>query len=318
MQTSFQRRPSWVQLLIFIGMAFGIFMVGTMLGGVVLAKMAGMSVMSVFDAEHWNYDDPKTLFILRGMILLQFLFLFIVPVFVFAYISDPSPARYLGLNTKTKSFYFIAGIMLLLISLPLAGWLGDLNQKIPLPHGIYQWMKETEDATTRQVEFMLGAGTAKNMLLNLVFIAVFAGIGEELFFRGVLQRLFIKMFRNPWAGIIITGFIFSAIHMQFFGFFPRFMLGILLGVIYWYSGSIWTAIIAHFVYDGLIVIISYIKPESIKEDNPVALQGISMAIVGLISLGLVAGLVIWMRKKSENSFEKVYVSSKETDHPFSF
>ena len=115
-------------------------------------------------------------------------------------------------------------------------------------------MKASEESAAKQIEFMLKRNTVQDLLLNLVLVAVFAGVGEELFFRGVLQRLFIKLFKNPWAGILVTAFIFSAIHFQFYGFIPRFILGILLGLIYWYSGSLWPAIIAHFAYDAFAVI----------------------------------------------------------------
>jgi hypothetical protein len=152
--------------------------------------------------------------------------------------------------------------------------------------------------------------------MNLLFIAVFAGVGEELFFRGILQRIFIKMFKNPWAGIIVTAIIFSAIHLQFYGFIPRFILGVLLGMIYWYSGSIWPAIIAHFAYDAFAVVLIYFNP-SLLDQNTTTFQMGNQVVMTLLS-AIVVGLVIFqMKKRSTTNYETVYAPDKtEDDNPF--
>jgi membrane protease YdiL (CAAX protease family) len=164
---------------------------------------------------------------------------------------------------------------------------------------------------------MLKQNTLKDLLMNLLFIAVFAGVGEELFFRGVLQRIFIKMFNNPWAGIIATAIIFSAIHMQFYGFIPRFILGVLLGVIYWYSGSLWPAILAHFIYDGFAVVMIYFYPSMADQDATLQLG--NKAVMGIISATLVVAIVYSMKKKSTSSYEAVYADDRiDNTNPFSF
>ncbi|MBI1344006.1 MAG: CPBP family intramembrane metalloprotease [Terrimonas sp.] len=309
-------RPVWSQILLFIGMAFGIFLVFSFVGTLVLSSMTGISVYDLADSSKWDYQNPQTLVFIRGMLLIQFLSLFLIPVFLFAYFSDPAPLQYLGLRTQTNPQFYLAAVLLLVVAVPLAGWLGMLNQEIPIPGGTYQWMKEMEDAASQQVEFMLGKHNISQLLVNLVFIAVFAGVGEELFFRGVLQRLFIRWYKNPWAGIVTAAFIFSAIHMQFFGFLPRMMLGILLGAIYWYSGSLWASILAHFFYDGLIVVLTYFNPAMIRDDAAVGLKGASIAVQGIISLVAVVGIIIWMKRRSTTSFEKVYANDKRPDNPF--
>jgi hypothetical protein len=92
--------------------------------------------------------------------------------------------------------------------------------------------------------------------------------------------------------------------MQFYGFLPRFVLGILLGAIYWYSGSLWVAILAHFVYDAVLIVAAYFNPDMLNEGNSVKLS--SMALIATISLILVVLLAGWMKKKSVTSYSKVY------------
>jgi uncharacterized protein len=162
----------------------------------------------------------------------------------------------------------------------------------------------------------LSKHTIKDLVLNIICIAGLAAVGEELLFRGMVQRLFIKIFRTPWPGIIITAFLFSAMHMQFYGFLPRFALGILLGAVYWYSGSLWTAIVAHFVYDALVIVLVYFNPEMLKEGNAPAATNI--ALIGSISFVMVVLLIEWMRKKTTTTYAEVYADDDipVKDHPF--
>jgi membrane protease YdiL (CAAX protease family) len=100
---------------------------------------------------------------------------------------------------------------------------------------------------------------SKDLLVSIVLVGLLAAIGEELFFRGILQRIMIQIFRSPWLGIFVTAAIFSAIHGQFLGFIPRMILGIILGLLYWYSGSLLPAIAGHFVFNSLQILLVYYK-----------------------------------------------------------
>lgn len=316
MSTYLKYRPAWSQLLVFIGLSLAIFMVLSVIGMFILSRATGIGLMEMTDVAKWDLTDPKTLFMIRGMLVVQFLCLFVIPVFLFAYFSDPKPLQYLGLSQPTTLFYVGLGVLIMFASIPLAGLLGVLNQSIPFPSGMQKWMDEMGKDTDQQISYMLGQKGVWELIKNIFFIAVFAGVGEELFFRGVLQRLLIRWFKSPWAGILATAALFSAIHFQFDGFLPRFMLGILLGGIYWYSGSLWPAIIAHFVYDAFIVVAAYVDPTMIEKDNPVDMSGWTLALAGSISLAAVIAIFWWMKKKSTNSFEKVYAADNAPTDPF--
>jgi membrane protease YdiL (CAAX protease family) len=166
----------------------------------------------------------------------------------------------------------------------------------------------------QQIKFMLGKHTISELVTNIIFISLFAGIGEELFFRGVLQRLFIKAFKNPWMGIIVTAFLISALHVQFFGFIPRFLLGILLGAVYWYSGSLLTAIVAHFLYDAFFIVWAYFQPQIIEDTQGTIANGSMQIMLALISTVLVL-LIIWLMKKNSTiSYTGVYKNDDVPTH----
>jgi len=312
----FKKVHPMLQLLVFAGMAIGCFMIFGFIGTFILAKATGIDLITISDPDKWDYANPSLLTFLRGMLVIQFFALYIIPVFLFARFCDPKPTQYLGL-TSAKPMYFILGIIVLLVALPFVDWTGIFNRDlIPETTSIGKWMKASEESTAKQIEFMLKRNTVQDLLLNLVLVAVFAGVGEELLFRGVLQRLFIKLFKNSWAGILVTAFIFSAIHLQFYGFIPRFILGILLGLLYWYSGSLWPAIIAHFAYDAFAVVMIWFNP-ALAEQDSVAISFGNKTLLAAISLALIIIIVILMKKRSTNSYEVAYARDNIDDsNPF--
>ena len=301
-----------MQLMLFLGMAFGIFMVLSLIGVTLLSNITGISIVDISDPKKWDSGHPNMIVFIRGMLVVQFLGLFLIPSLLFAYFSDPQPMRYIGLQQKGSVLYWVLGIGALLVAIPLVQYIGDLNRQIHFGQGTQQWMQSMEDEAARQIKFMLGRNTPTELILNIIFIAAFAGVGEELFFRGVLQRLFIKVFKSPWTGIIITAILFSGFHFQFFGFFPRFLLGVLLGAIYWFSGSLWPAIVAHFVYDAFFIILSYFYPQMLDETETTFL-GNQLLLAAVVSAALV-GLIVWqLQKHSRVSYEKVYADDDMQD-----
>ena len=312
----FKKVHPLLQLIMFAGMALGCFLIVGFVGTFVLAQMTGIDLAVIADPDKWDYTDAGLIFFLRGMLVIQFISLYVIPVFLFAKFCDPKPTQYLGLRSS-KALYYILGVVVLIIALPFVDLAGVFNnQLIPENTAIGKWMKASEESTGKQIAFMLKRHTVKDLLLNLLMVAVFAGVGEELLFRGVLQRLFIKFFKNPWAGILAAAFIFSAIHMQFYGFIPRFILGILLGLIYWYSGSLWPAIIAHFAYDALAVIMIWYNPD-LADKESVSIPLGNQTVLGLISAVAVIAIIVIMKKRSTTTYEAMYARDYIDDsNPF--
>lgn len=319
MQTYLKTKPVWIQLLLFIGMAAGIFMILTLVGTIILSKITGVGLLQLKDIDKWDPKDPRMIYFIRGMLLIQFLGLFLVPSLLFAYFADPKPGAYLGLKAPGTPLYWIIAIAIMFLAIPAVEYIGVLNQKMSLGGETQKWMKNMEEEAGKQIQFMLAKHTPGELLLNLVFISLFAGIGEELLFRGVLQRLFIRAFKNPWMGIVLTAAIFSAFHFQFFGFFPRLILGIVLGVIYWYSGSLWAAMLAHFIYDGFIIVLVYFKPSMATQTDQSIMNTNGLAILGLVSAALTILLIWIMKRLSKASYAEVYRNDKPSElDKFSF
>jgi membrane protease YdiL (CAAX protease family) len=307
MQTYLKTKPVWMQLLLFIGMALGLFVIAGYIGAMVLANMTGLDLLKLQDSKNWDLSNPGYTTYMRGMILLQFLFLWVIPCLLFSYFSDTKPKQYLGLQSPGKHVYWLAGILVMLVAFPFVEYIGYINQKILVSSAGESWVKTFEETAARQLKVMFHERTPAELIKNLVFIALFAGIGEELFFRGILQRLLIRSSRNPWVGIIVTAVVFSAFHLQFYGFLPRLFLGVLLGAIYWYSGSLWVAILVHFLYDAVGVVLIHLNPQMMENISETVIKGeIPLLLSAMVSLALTFVILHQMQKQSVTSFDEIY------------
>jgi len=304
------------QFLLLVSIALVSFFLVGLIGTVILSVLTGMDIKDMSDMAKWDYSKPSTITFIRGMQIIQFVSLFLIPTFICARLFSTDTKKYLGLRQPSARSYWIISVLVLILAIPFVQWLGELNRGIRFPSGIEHWMKAKETEANKTVMALLSRQTIKDLILNIICIAGLAAVGEELLFRGMAQRLLVKMFRSHWLGIIIAAFLFSAMHLQFYGFFPRLVLGILLGVVYWYSGSLWTAILAHFVYDALLITLAYFNPAMLNEEAAVKLS--SIALTAAISFIMMALAVNWMIKNSRTYYSEVYADDKipVKDHPF--
>ncbi|MFM7645316.1 MAG: lysostaphin resistance A-like protein [Sphingomonadales bacterium] len=295
----YQERSSGQQLLLLMGLSLLSFFVIGSLGTLLLSAITGITIEQLATVSKMKVPHPQLGFFIRGMQLAQFLGLFLVPSWLAARLFSTAPSRhYLKLSQPVHPGFWVIGITILLFSLPLVQWLGELNRVIEFPPALADWMKAKEDEANDTVKALLGLRSTKDLLLNIIFVAGLAAVGEELLFRGVLQRMFFRQFGQPWPAILLAAFIFSSMHMQFYGFLPRFVLGILLGAVYWFSGSLWTAILAHFFYDAILIVLVYFNPVLLNEEPVVGPQ--TMMVSGLVSALLVTMHLHWMMRHSDS------------------
>jgi membrane protease YdiL (CAAX protease family) len=135
--------------------------------------------------------------------------------------------------------------------------LGAINGQMKFPEslsGLENWMRTMEDTAKIMVEKFMDVETISGLMFNIFMIAVLPAIGEELMFRGVIQRVMTNWAKNYHWGIWITAFLFSAMHMQFYGFLPRMALGAMFGYLLVWTGTMWVPILAHFVNNAMGVL----------------------------------------------------------------
>lgn len=286
------------QLALFMGLAGGALIFYGIIGGAIQQSAGIMSEIRTGTA----WDNPRAINILKWLQALSSIMVFGIPGYFYArLVFRDRPLYQLGLRPAVKINFYLLAILLLLISLPLEGWLGELNKRLPLR----AWMIQAEKSNDRQILAFLKVNTPFDIFINLLVMAALPAFFEELCFRGALQRILINLFRSPWAGIIVTGFLFSAIHVQFEGFLPRMFLGILLGAAYWYSGSLWASILAHFFFNGIQITAAMFYPDVVSRNPSIPVYTV------LLSMVIVVGLLYRMRKQSGVSYAGVF----HTDRP---
>lgn len=260
--------------------------------------MKGFPLMNM---KELDWSDPNILPTMKWLQALSSIFLFLVPAVLYALFTfTKRPFYFLGLRRPERIRMYGIGILCIILAFPFVFWLGELNQHIPMK----EWMTNMERDAMKQMEAFLKVNNSMDIVINVIIIALLPAFCEELCFRGALQRILIHCFKSPWAGIIVTSILFSALHLQFQGFLPRLFLGVILGALYWYSGSLWTSIIAHFVNNAVQVIAVSFAPEYVNENPAIPIY------FALISGVTVFGLLWIYQRISTVSYSKVYEYDK--------
>jgi len=289
-----KEHTAWFQLGIFLALLGGAWILSQLVGVTILLSQVGIN-----NIRNLDVSDPRYTGTFKLVQVISSAILFGIPSYGYArMMSREKLLLLLGFRPAPLLVFYVLGVLLLVLSFPLEGWLGEINKKIPLSPELINM----EKSASKQISAFLKAGSAMDVIVNVVIIALLPAILEEACFRGALQRILIQLCKNPWAGIVITGAFFSAFHMQFQGFLPRMFLGILLGAAYWYSGSLWVSILGHFFNNAAQVIAVSYYPKMVEEDPSVPFYW------ALLSLIIVIGLLSVLRRRSTTSYAEVYGS----------
>lgn len=181
-------------------------------------------------------------------------------------------------------------------SLPGIQYVAEWNNAIEFPQAfgqVEELFKNLEEQNRRLTEAMTQFSTFGHFLLGLFVVAVLAGVGEEFLFRGFIQNLFHRLFGQLHLAIWLTGFLFSAIHLQFYGFFPRMLLGVAFGYLYYWSGRLVVPILAHVINNAFVIVVLYFNQQgSLHVDT----ENVGIPYkVALISLVVTAALLYVFR-----------------------
>jgi membrane protease YdiL (CAAX protease family) len=265
----------------------------------------------IFDTDIRVLENPslavggKDIAFLKYILISQQISFFIVPALII--LNKLKSGHLAGLmDMKMPRINEIALVVVLAFCLfPITGFTGELNSTMHFPDwfsGVGQWMIEKEDSAARLLDTIMAPDTFWAMILNLLMIAVLPAIGEELIFRGVFQKNLSKLFRSGHLAIWVTAFLFSAIHLQFFGFVPRFILGLVFGYLFFWSGTLWLPVIAHFVNNAVPVLGAFIfgwNKVNTPSDIPLWKQMIVLPLPVLISIAI----LLYFRNKSKTVAE---------------
>lgn len=190
---------------------------------------------------------------IRLSLLIQHLFLFILPAILYGfYIFRKNGLVGMDLGKSPHVMNILLGLVLLLVAYPLVNFVHYINSLIPLA----DWMVSSEAQVAETLNKILNSKSPFVLVINILLVALMPALGEELVFRGILQKNLSKILKNPHFAIWLAATIFSGIHLQFEGFFARIMLGAIMGYSYYFTRNLWVPIIIHFM-NNLIPVLAF-------------------------------------------------------------
>ncbi len=291
-------------LLTTLVLLFLIIVVSTLIGSGILyglCALKGVDFMSISDFLTDSSSSGDRNF-LRSVIATNHVFTFVLPSLVFIYFYKKNKWKaYPLLNKLPSKSNLLIGAVLIVLAMPLAQYSYIIFKDASwLP----EWARSIEDDTNELIMNLLSNKSIPELLFNLLVIAVIPAIGEELIFRGIIQKNIEQATRNPHVAIWLAAILFSAIHMQFEGFVSRMLLGAILGYLFYFSRNIWVPIFAHFVNNGFQVIGSFFIEDlalSMEDENAIAAT-LPAAIVSIVLVGL---LMNFMKNYNRSDIEVV-------------
>ncbi|RMG87261.1 MAG: CPBP family intramembrane metalloprotease [Bacteroidetes bacterium] len=279
-------------LFVFTGIILGTFASWLVfyLGGISLADLLALPPEQL-TASHRN--------LIRLATLLNHPLTFLLPAWFFARtLEKPHHVRWLQLQTPPAPRTLLLAALLILGAFPLTQFIFWLNRQMPLPYLLEQWETTSETA----IRGLIVMESVPEFLFSLFVMALLPALGEELLFRGVLQKILTRVFASHHLAIWGTAIAFSAFHFQFMGFLPRLFLGLILGYLLWWTKNLWVPVFAHLIYNGVQVAAAWAFADKINEigappDEPPALGIIAFSLIFVAA----SARLIWAQNRGQSA-----------------
>lgn len=294
--------------------AFGLLIAGFFIGQFVSLIFIS-AFMMINGASLEDLQDTSVMFdyvtlsqLLISQAFYTLVFTFLTPWFYLKFTAKKG-IRDLYQEFKTPLLPAILTVLATIAFMFVNVYLVEWNAGVDLPDSmssLEKALKSMEEQLAETTKKFTTFNSFGSFLLGFIVIAVLPGIGEEIMFRGVLQNTLHKYSGNKHIAIWVTGFIFAAIHMQFYGVVPRMMLGVLFGYLYVWSGNLWLPIISHITNNGVAVILTYtyqLEATDLDIDETESMPDWASLVGLVVSLGLLFLIRnYYLRPKSKNEF----------------
>ena len=240
---------------------------------------------------------------LLTMLTIQDVLAFIAPAVVAMAIIYRRPLQAMCLD-RAPSWRAIGVVVIFyVISMPAMNWLVAMNEAMTLPSwmsGLESAMRALEDSAAEATENLLNINSVGELVSCLLVVGLMAGLSEEMLFRGAMQRIMQDSRLGNDAVVWLTAILFSALHLQFFGFVPRMLLGVWLGYLLVWTRSLWVPIIAHTLNNSSVVLFSYLAnkgvvPKGFGDNLGVAADG-TFSSLALVSLVASLAIAVWANR----------------------
>lgn len=299
-------------LLAFVGLGLILATIAQLIIGLQMVPK-GTSILQLQEAMMTAMKDPKNVQTIRILQIAGTFCLMFIPSVMFSWIVNGNNPFWLGFNKYFNVQQIALGFVIIFSANILAGPLQDLSEKVVsyLP-SLEITAKNLENLYNDQVQALSHLSGLPDLFLALIIMAFFPALFEELFFRGVMQNLFIKWWKKPILAIIITSIIFSLIHISIYLFLSRIVLGFVLGLMFYKTKNIWVNTIAHFLNNAIAVLQMYALSQS-KTKSDIDVSKLDPKFdwwMGLAALAVLYFLFKYLNRYSEENKMKIYTKEQ--------
>lgn len=276
--------PYLLQLFLLIMMIFTLLSAATYIAFSVPQMITGVSTEEITNIS--TASSQKILNAARLQQLLFSLIFFSGVAFLYAYASHPRPLKYLGFSRVKKPAHVLLAIVLALAAIPLVEQLQSVLKLIDLGDKVNAMQANIE----HRQEAMLTFSSPLTFIYTIFLFAILPAVGEELFFRGLLMRFINKRTNRVHFSIFLSATVFALFHGEPYSTFPILLMGMLLGYIYYYTGSIWLSILAHFIVNGIQVTLLYMANNGMLSSKLTTMESYPWLVV-VIALVVFCGFL---------------------------
>ena len=283
-----------ISLIVILLLAFSGFQaIGPIIGVLLTLPFFDFDIMHAIDvlSDPVGHEEAKTpIFIIQGLAS-AFGFIVIPIIYLRFVVRKPLRMFFNNLSLRSWPIFLLTFIVLsfMFVNSIFIEW--NANFKFPESMAALEnTLKSLEEAAKVQTEFLTAFNSFQQFFLAFLVIAVIPAIGEELLFRGFVQNLLKSITGNIHIAVWAAGFLFSAFHLQFYGLVPRMLLGVLFGYLYYWSGSLSTAMLAHFINNGFTIIMMYLYQQNVTDldvETEESLPATFLLILFVLFLGLI-------------------------------
>ncbi len=266
----FGNRKPWLSLISLLLIAFGGLIVGQFVAIMIVTKLYHLSFIQVMEmvTNISEYPDYKVaIYILQG---LSAVFAFILAPWFFLRFIEKKRFSVLSPNKRIELLPVTLALLISIVFMAVNFKFAEWNAQMVFPEflrDVETWMRLQEDKLEEATYFLTTINNPLELVMAMVVIAIIPAIGEELLFRGLIQNQLLSWTRNTHWAVWLTAILFSAIHIQFYGFVPRMLLGVLFGYMYIWSGNLLYPILAHFANNGFQIAMLYLYSSDLTEFN---------------------------------------------------
>lgn len=275
-------------------------------GGMILAGIISIPVLIFMTGENAAYvtenfqeliSSPQYFREMQVVQSFSAIFGFLVPALFAAYLLSTKPVSLTGFKGHITARQLGLVVVITILAISISSALGYLSYQLPFPETWKAFFENMEDEYAEMAAKLINLNNIPELIISVIVLALVPAICEEAFFRGGLQNFLYRGTGKNWMAIIVVSLIFSAIHFSVYGFLSRFVLSIILGFIFHYSGRLWLSILAHFINNAAAVLMIYFQKNNGKTMEEV-MSDKSGSYLGLLAIPIVIYLFIIFRKNT--------------------